>query len=109
MPYKRRARVLFLASDEKAEHAAHYAREVGYTWIEAQAATSMPPPPDLLSWADLVVSLDTYAYDKLPPLPPTARHVHWPVTEPHDIESRVNGMLGGMHMLQRSNPTATPS
>lgn len=109
MPYKRPARVLFLSADEKAQLAVQCAGLMGSTLINARASTQIPPPNDALAWADLVVSLDPTAHEHLPQLLTTTRHVHWPVVDTSDIETRVKGMLGGMRMLERTSESATKS
>lgn len=100
MPYKRPARVLFVATDTAAADIGARAARLGAGWIEPRAALA-PPQATALAWADLVVSLDQDARDTLPPLPPTARHVHWPPASATEREQRIRGMLGGLRLLSR--------
>ncbi|PZP63927.1 MAG: hypothetical protein DI596_02390, partial [Azospira oryzae] len=92
MGYKRRVRVLFLASEapEAALLAARIAAREGGAWLEPQAASvaapstssagggpgrreipAAPPPVEeaLLGWADVVITLDRTAEQRCPSLP----------------------------------------
>lgn len=101
MPYKRRARVLFVADGSEAALAHACAQRIGADWLEPCADKS-PPSAAALAWADLVVSLDESAQATMPALPPNARHVHWRIAGHDDIERRMLGMIGGMRLLSRN-------
>ncbi|MHB8347490.1 MAG: arsenate reductase ArsC [Acidiferrobacterales bacterium] len=97
-------------------HAMSVMREVGI---------DLPNPPlpcltpGMLAWADLVVTVCLRAEERCPTLPAGARKRHWPLGNPgqaggdegrvmqvwrlvrDDIRGRVEGMIGGMKMLER--------
>lgn len=121
-----------------------YARALGDDWIEAKSAglvaqakdaraiamiadvdrdTALRPPmlvtPDMVSWADLVVTVSAYADEHCPALPPHAQKKHWLLSDPapansgdaniaanyaalrDDIKSRVQGLIGGIRMISK--------
>ncbi len=96
MPYKRRARVVFLGTPEQVALACEAAAREGADWIQTGE-----PEKAVYGWADLVVTLDQSARESLPPLPATTRHKHWPVACKDDISRRVRGMIGGLRLLSR--------
>lgn len=101
MPYKRKARVLFLdGGSGLASVAATIAGETGGKWLEGRG---MPSPPDeaSLEWADLVVTLDGEAERVCPALPRHAQRRHYPVGNEAALRERIEGMVGGMKMLER--------
>ncbi len=141
--YKRKARVLFVSgSGSNAIMAAGFAGALGGGWLSGRAAALAAPRPQpfaarvmqevgidisglrlyplderLLSWADLVVTLDPQADVLCPPLPGGVQKRFYPCAEPaagaactdvlyreirDGIRRRVEGMIGGMRMLQRS-------
>ncbi|MES2407031.1 MAG: hypothetical protein V4528_06890 [Pseudomonadota bacterium] len=125
MAYKRKARILFLGGLHPVPPnlAAHYANGQGTDWMEARAAvlpgvTGDVPvlDDDVLQWADLLVTLDAAALAACPPLRPGLQHRHSPF-EPlpgvadksawtvlaSRIRERVEGMVGGMQMMQRAS------
>lgn len=125
MAYKRKARILFLGGLHPVPPnlAAHYANRHGTDWMEARAAvlpgvTGDVPvlDDDALQWADLLVTLDAAALAACPPLRPGLQHRHYPF-EPlpgvadksawtvlaSRIRERVEGMVGGMQMMQRAS------
>ena len=75
--------------------------------------------PGMLAWADLVVTVCRGADEQCPALPAGVQKRHWPLANPSqgseneagvlqswrmlrdDIRSRVEGMIGGMKMLER--------
>ena len=118
--YKRKVRVVFVASGSlrRTQAAAEFAAASG--WMEAQAY-SWPPmmaasgqavqePPWL--WADLVVALDMGACQALPPLPDVVQVKCYDFPEPADeagwpalrdaLRRRVEGMAAGLAMMQRA-------
>ncbi len=75
--------------------------------------------PGMLAWADLVVTVCCRADERCPALPAGAQKKYWPLDNPgqtdgdgtqtwrlvrDDIRGRVEGMIGGMHMLERMDP-----
>ncbi|NNG12773.1 MAG: arsenate reductase (thioredoxin) [Halobacteria archaeon] len=48
--------------------------------IAAQESTQMTP--EMLEWADLVVTVCGHADDHCPVLPPATRKLHWPLEDP---------------------------
>lgn len=125
MAYKRKARIVFLAGHPApASLAAHYANRLGAEWMEARAA--VPPGvagevpvlgADMLAWADLLVTLDAAANAARPALRAGLQHRHFPfepIPETADkptwsafavrIRQRVEGMISGMRMMQRTHP-----
>ena len=81
------------------------------------------PSLSLLTWADLVVTLDQQAFERCPALPSTTRRKHWPIDEiefptastpvPNafqetvqaEIKRRVEGVIGGILLLAKSDGT----
>ncbi|MHB1332627.1 MAG: hypothetical protein ACYCY1_08530 [Sulfuriferula sp.] len=125
MAYKRKARILFLGGLHPVPPnlAAHYTNRQGADWMEARAAvlpgvTGDVPVlgDDALEWADLLVTLDAAALAACPPLRHGLQHRHYPF-EPLPgvadksawtvlagrIRERVEGMIGGMQMMQRAS------
>lgn len=101
MPYKRKARVLFLdGGSGLAGRAAAIAGEVGGPWLEGKAA-SLPLDAALSEWVDLVVTLDAEAERGCPPLPAHVQRRHYPVGDEVALRKRVEGMVGGMRMMGR--------
>lgn len=125
MAYKRKARILFLGGLHPVPPnlAAHYANRLGADWMEARAAVLPGVAGDVsvlddeaLQWADLLVTLDASANAACPPLRSGLQHRHYPF-EPIPgvadklawtalaarIRERVEGMIGGMQMMQRAS------
>ncbi len=118
--YKRKARVVFVASGSlrRAQAAADAALASG--WLEARAcclppmmgaqgAAAQEPGWD---WPDLVVALDEPARRQVPALPPhvqvrcyefaePAREADWPALQ-NALWERVWGMAAGLAMMQRA-------
>lgn len=127
MAYKRKARILFLGGLHPVPPnlAAHYANRLGAEWMEARAAVlpgvagDVPVlSDDAVAWADLLVTLDAAANASRPPLRPGLQHRHYPFEPLPDvtdkpawsalavrIRERVEGMVGGMQLLQRASST----
>lgn len=124
MGYKRKARVVFLGGSHPvpASLAAHYANRLGDAWMEARAAVLPGVAGDvpvmdaaLLAWGDLLVTVDEAARVACPPLRPGLQHRHYPF-EPIPaavdkdawtvlavrIRQRVEGMMGGMRLMQKA-------
>ena len=109
MPYKRKARVLFVGSGDvcRALLATTLANSLGAAWMEARAGVlhepSLVPIPscalagtDLadqtlhrldqknIAWADLIVTLDETADLACPPLPSTVQKRCYPFPQPEN-------------------------
>ncbi|MDP2859241.1 MAG: arsenate reductase ArsC [Bacillota bacterium] len=54
-------------------------REIG---IDISAQRSKPLTPELLAWADVLITLCGDARDRCPLLPPGKRHLHWGIDDP---------------------------
>ena len=118
--YKRKIRVVFVASGSvrRAHAAAEFALASG--WMEARAHC-LPPMMAAFAglaqepawiWADLVVALDRYAHQALPPLPSAVQvkcyefpepvdEAAWPALR-HALRGRVEGMVAGLAMMERA-------
>ncbi|MHB1241089.1 MAG: low molecular weight phosphatase family protein [Gammaproteobacteria bacterium] len=153
--YKRKARVLFVAAELPwaAPMAAAYANALGSDWLESRCASPgatgedtraiavmaearldlraqavMVLDPDLLDWADLVVTLGPAAAAHDPALASHPRRKHWPVEDPRaraganeavvldgmraerdELRRRIEGMLGGLRMLGKSDSGVAPA
>lgn len=146
--YKRKARVLFLCTGNscRSQMAEGWARHLGGEWLEARSAgieahgknpraiavmaeagvdispqESTRLTPDMLEWADLVVTVCGHADEHCPVLPAGTQKKHWPLADPakatgsdaeimatfratrDDIRARVASLIGGMKMLARSD------
>ena len=93
-------------------------REVGVD-ISQQESTRVTP--EMLARADLVVTVCGHADEHCPVLPPGIQKKHWPLEDPakatgtedeimakfratrDEIKSRVEGLIGGLKMLARSD------
>lgn len=124
MGYKRKARILFLGGLHPVPPnlAAYYANRLGGEWMEARAAVlpgvagDVPVvTADAVAWADLLVTLDGVANAERPPLQPGLQHRHYPFEPLPDvtdkpawttlagrIRERVEGMIGGMRLMQQA-------
>lgn len=109
MPFKRRLRLLFVASEHEAwtRDAVGVAQRIGATRLEARAA--MLHAPAAFDWADLILTLDAAARDGLPALPVRVQVRHLDLAGAADaqerdvlVESRIQGILGGLKLLARS-------
>ncbi|MHB1678640.1 MAG: hypothetical protein ACYCSS_14135 [Sulfuriferula sp.] len=122
MGYKRLARIVFLSGlhAAPANLAAHYGNRFGARWVVAQAAVLPGVCGDVpafssaqLEWADLLVTLDAVALAAKPLLPAGIQHRHYafePIPAASDkiawrefalrLRERVEGMIGGMRMLE---------
>ena len=94
-------------------------REAGVD-ISHQESTRVTPP--MLAQADLVVTVCGHADEHCPALPPGVRKKHRPLEDPakatgteeqimakfratrDEIKSRVEGLIGGLKMMARSDP-----
>ena len=54
-------------------------QEIG---IDISSHRSKPLTPELLAWADVVITLCGDARDRCPLLPPGKRHLHWGIDDP---------------------------
>lgn len=128
MAYKRLAQIVFLSGlhPAPANLAAHYANRLGAQWMRARAAVlpglrgDVPVlSEELIAWADLLVTLDTVALAARPPLRAGLQHRHYgfePIPSAADksawrelaadVRKRVEGMIGGMQMLERAAAAA---
>jgi arsenate reductase len=93
-------------------------REAGVD-ISHQESTRVTP--EMLAQADLVVTVCGHADEHCPVLPPGVQKKHWPLEDPakatgtedeimakfratrDEIKSRVEGLIGGLKMLARSD------
>lgn len=141
MGYKRKARILFVCRDNGASSrmAEAFANALGGDVMEARSAGIVPAvldpavipclaeagialrnekptavSPELIAWADLVVTLDEPAERNCPPVPHGAQRRFFPFPAPaagtgrtacaelrDRIRARVDGMIGGLRMLAR--------
>lgn len=142
--YKRKARVLFVCTGNscRSQMAEGWANELGGEWLEAQSAgieahgqnpraiavmreagvditmqESRRLTPEMIAWADIVVTVCGHADEHCPVLPAGTQKKHWPLTDPakatgteaeimatfratrDDVRARVESMLAGMRML----------
>lgn len=146
--FKRKARLLFLCTGNacRSQMAEGWANRLGHHWLAAQSAgieahgqnpraiavmreagvditqqASKMLTPDLLAWADLVVTVCGHADEQCPALPAGTQKKHWPLSDPakatgtdeeiaqvfratrDDIKARVEGIIGGLKMLARAD------
>ncbi|WP_372522052.1 arsenate reductase (thioredoxin) [Sulfuricaulis sp.] len=146
--YQRKARILFLCTGNscRSQMAEGWANHLGGEWLEAKSAgieahgknpraiavmreagvdisrqESTRVTPEMLTQADLVVTVCGHADEHCPMLPPGVQKKHWPLEDPakatgtedeimvkfratrDDIKSRVEGLIGGLKMLARSD------
>ncbi|HSO08316.1 MAG TPA: 5-formyltetrahydrofolate cyclo-ligase [Pelomicrobium sp.] len=111
MGYKRAARILFVGSGEWPALAAAAARRAGGGWVEARVAATRDVADDAqaLAWADLVVTLDAAADAAVRREGPAAR-VRRADSDARDakaaIEREIEGIVGGLKMLQKNDGLA---
>ncbi len=92
---------------------------MGEAGVDISRQPSLCLVPGMLAWADLVVTVCRSADEQCPALPAGVQKRHWPLANPiqgseneagvlqswrmlrDDIRSRVEGMIGGMKMLER--------
>ena len=92
---------------------------MGEAGIDISRQPSSCLAPGMLTWADLVVTVCRGADEQCPALPAGVQKRHWPLANPSqgggneagvlqswrmlrdDIRNRVEGMIGGMKMLER--------
>lgn len=146
--YKRKARILFLCDGNscRSQMAEGYANALGGKWLEARSAgivahgknskaieimledqiditsqESTVVDNEMISWADLIVTVCSHVDSHCLVLPGGIRKKHWPLSDPakaqgtddeimqefrsvrDEVKRRVLGMLGGMKMLDRSD------
>ncbi|MDA8364738.1 MAG: arsenate reductase (thioredoxin) [Gammaproteobacteria bacterium] len=146
--YKRKTRILFLCTGNscRSQMAEGWANHLGSNWLEAQSAgidahgknpraiavmreagvdishqESTRVTPQMLAWADLVVTVCGHADEHCPVLPPGVQKKHWPLEDPakatgteeeimakfratrDEVRSRVEGLIGGLQMMARSD------
>jgi hypothetical protein len=102
MPFKRKARILFLdGGSGMAARAAALVGEMADAWLEGKGA-SLPVDGWLLDWADLVVTLDGEAERRCPPLPRHGQRRHYPAADEAALRERIAGMVGGLKLLARA-------
>lgn len=144
--YKRKVRVLFVCTGNSArsQMAEAWARHLGGEWLEANSAGTAPKgvhphtltvmreagvdmsvqsskllTPDLMAWADLIVTVCAHADAHCPVVPATVQKRHWPVADPvtsagdeaqalhrflairDELRERVQGIVGGLRLLAR--------
>lgn len=97
MPFKRKARILFLDSGSGlAADAMAYADSA---WLEARAA-SLPFDSVLIEWADTLITLDERARQHGLLLPCRITQRHYPAKD-MPLKEWVESMAGGLRMLAR--------
>jgi len=110
VPYKRRLRLLLVASvhPEWAEEARAAAARIGADHIEPRAVPEVGLSET--EWADLILTLEPAARDALPRLPPRIRVRHLELPPASDsparedvIEEHLRGILGGLRLMARSD------
>lgn len=147
--FKRKVRVLFLCTGNacRSQMAEGWANQLGQDWLEARSAgieahgknpraiavmhevgvdisrqESKTLTPEMLEWADLVVTVCGHADESCPVLPPHVQKKHWPLEDPakatgseqevmtkfrairDEIRERIDGLIGGLRMLARKTP-----
>lgn len=109
MAYKRSLRLLWLAVDhgQWAREACTQAAAMGGPRIQHRASATADTG-DALRWADLILTLDSAARARLPPLPPRVQTRHLDLETCVDaadraaaVRQRVEGVLGGLRLLDR--------
>ena len=151
--YKRKVKVLFLCTGNscRSQMAEGWAKHLGGDWLEVQSAgieahgknpraiavmreagvdiasqESTRVTPDMLGWADLVVTVCGHADEHCPVLPAGVQKKHWPLSDPakaagsedeimavfratrDEVKSRVEGLIGGLKMMARSDDSGAP-
>ena len=146
--YKRKIRVLFLCTGNscRSQMAEGWANRLGHEWLEARSAgieahgknpraiavmreagvdishqESTRVTPEMLAWADLVVTVCGHADEHCPVLPSGVQKKHWPLEDPakatgteeqimakfratrDEVRGRAEGLIGGVKMLVRSD------
>jgi len=146
--YKRKVRALFLCAGNAcgSKMAAAYVGTLGNDWLEALSAgieahppnphtlavmaedniditsqQSMVVTPEMLHWADVVVTVCQHAKEHSPALPAGTQAVHWLLDDPAkilategdimqayrdvriEIKRRIIGMIGGLKMMARDS------
>ncbi len=151
--YKRKVKVLFLCTGNscRSQMAEGWANHLGGDWLEAQSAgieahgknpraiavmrdagvdiesqESTRVTPEMIAWADLVVTVCGHADEHCPVLPAGVQKKHWPLSDPakatgsedevmavfratrDEVRSRVEGLIGGLKMMARSDGSDAP-
>ncbi len=151
--YKRKVKVLFLCTGNscRSQMAEGWANHLGGDWLEAQSAgieahgknpraiavmheagvdiarqESTRVTPEMIAWADLVVTVCGHADEHCPVLPAGVQKKHWPLSDPakatgtqdeimtvfratrDEVKSRVEGLIGGLKMMARSDGSDAP-
>lgn len=144
--YKRNVRVLFLCTGNscRSQMAEGFANHLGGGVLEARSAgieahgknaravaimreagvdiahqKSKVIRPEMLDWADLIVTVCGHADERCPVVPAGKQKRHWPLPDPakatgteeeilrafravrDDVRARVEGLLGGIRLLAR--------
>lgn len=147
--YTRKTRILFLCTGNacRSQMAEGWANHLGAGWVEARSAgieahgknpraiavmreasvdiahqESKVLVPEMLAWADLVVTVCGHADEHCPALPPHVQKLHWPIEDParasgteeeimvkfraarDEIKDRVQGLLDGLRRHVHSGP-----
>lgn len=148
---KHKVKILFLCTGNscRSQMAEGWANSLGKDWVEASSAgieahgknpraitvmreagvdisrqDSRRVTPEMLAWADLVVTVCGHADESCPALPAGVQKKHWPLEDPakatgtedeilrkfratrDEIRSRVEGLIGGLKMTARSDDGA---
>ena len=148
-----KTRVLFLCTGNscRSQMAEGWANHLGAEWLEARSAgieahgknpraiavmreagvdilhqESTRVTPEMLAWADLVITVCGHADEHCPILPPGIQKKHWPLEDPakatgtedevmakfratrDEIKSRVEGMIDSIKRVARSDESTLP-
>jgi len=148
-----KTRVLFLCTGNscRSQMAEGWANHLGAEWLEARSAgieahgknpraiavmreagvdilhqESTRVTPEMLAWADLVITVCGHADEHCPILPPGIQKKHWPLEDPakatgtedevmakfratrDEIKSRVEGMIDSIKRAARSDESTSP-
>lgn len=97
---------------------------MGEAGVDISGQQSTRLTTDMLAWADTVVTVCGHADEHCPALPPGVQKIHWPIEDParaagteeevmavfravrDEIRRRVEGLIGGLRLLARSDAPA---
>lgn len=151
--FKRKVRVVFLCTGNacRSQMAEGWANQLGQDWLEARSAgieahgknpraiavmhevgvdisrqESKTLTPEMLEWADLVVTVCGHADESCPVLPPHVQKKHWPLEDParatgserevmtkfrairDEIRERIDGLIGELRRCSRARSGCKP-
>ena len=85
-------------------HAIMAMDEIG---IDISAQQSKPLTPELISWADVVITLCGDARDSCPVLPSGKKHVHWGFDDPAAVEGEAEVVRAAFRRVRDEIRTAS--